>query len=381
MSKRGNGDGTAITRHSSGQWWTRVTPPGGKRMAFYGKTQREVREKRDAYLAAWRDGRITKDSEKMVSDYLTGWLKGRRDGLGVRTAEAYDLNIRRLSPHLGHIKLGDLKPAQIRECYARLLERGLSGRPLSKRAVAQAHAVLHTALHQAVKDETLLRNPCDAVSPPRGDHKEMSVLSLEQVQTLFQHTEADRLHALWVLLCLTGMRIGEALALRWTDVDMTARTVTIQRSLRRVKGEGLQFGPVKTHRSNRRLDLPALVVDALRLQEDRQRMERRNWPENAGEGLIFTTTSGGRLDAGNILESLRRRFKGADLPALRTHDLRHTAASIHLRDNQHPKVVQELLGHSTFTLTMNTYSHLMPSMTRDAADRMDALFHRSEAAT
>lgn len=381
MTKRANGDGTAITRHSSGQWWTRATLPDGKRKAFYGDTQREVREKRQAYLTAWRDGRITAGSEQKTDDYLTGWLKGRRDGLGVRTAEAYDLNIRRLSPHLGHIKLRDLKPAQIRECYARLLESGLSGRPLSKRAVAQAHAVLHTALHQAVKDETLLRNPCDAVSPPRPDHKEMSVLSLEQVQTLLQRTEADRLHALWVLLCLTGMRIGEALAVRWTDVDMAARTVTIQRLLRRVKGEGLQFGPVKTHRSNRRLDLPALVVDALRLQEDRQRMERRDWPKNAGEGLVFTSTTGGRLDAGNIREALGRRLKGAGLPALRTHDLRHTAASIHLRDNQHPKVVQELLGHSTFTLTMNTYSHLMASMTRDAADRMDALFHRSEAAT
>jgi len=141
----------------------------------------------------------------------------------------------------------------------------------------------------------------------------------------------------------------------------------------------LQFGQVKTHRSNRRLDLPALVVDALRLQEDRQRMERRDRP--AGARLIFTTTTGGRLDAGNIRESLGHRLRGGDLPALRTHDRRHTAASIHLRDNQHPKVVQELLGHSTFTLTMNTYSHLIPSMTRDAADRMDALFRRSETAT
>ena len=374
MSKRANGDGTEIVRHASGNWRQRISLPGGKRKDFYGKTQREVREKRDAWLTAYRAGMTTDRSHQKLSAYLDGWLKAERERLGARTAQSYDLNVRRLTPHIGHIKLSELKPAHIRECCTALLERGLGGKPLSKRSVQQCHTVLHTALEQAVREELIPRNPCDAVRPPQPERKEMKTLSLEQVQTLFETTREDRLHALWVLLALTGMRSGEAIGLKWGDIDLDGRTLAIQRTLRRITGQGLQFGPVKTHRSKRRIDLPTLVVDALRLHQDTQR-----WGNGPGKNLVFTNTRGSPLDPGNVWESFQRRCKRAGIPPVRTHDLRHTAASIHLRDNQHPKVVQELLGHSTIAITLNTYSHLVPSMTRNAADRMDALFGRQEA--
>ncbi len=330
MRKQGNGDGTRITRHANGKWWQRVTLPDGTRKAFYGETQRDVREKRVRYLADFQSGRITAGSNQKLSAYLAGWLKARRDSLSERSAESYDLNIRRIAPHLGHLMIGELKPAHIRESYTRLLERGISGKALSKRSVQQAHTVLHTALEQAVKEELILRNPCDAVSAPRPERTEMRILTIEQVQQLGAHTENDRLHALWLLLPLTGMRVGEAVALKWGDIDFDGGTVTIQRTLRRIAGRGLQFGPVKTHRSNRRIDLPVLVVRALRVHRDRQRMEQRDWPA-VGEDLIITNTQGGRLDSGNVRESLGRRLQVANLPAVRVHDLRHTAASIHLR--------------------------------------------------
>jgi integrase len=171
--------------------------------------------------------------------------------------------------HIGHLPIRELKPAHIRECYTKLMEKGPKGKPLSKRSVQQTHTVLHTAIEQAVKEELLLPNPCDAVTAPRPERNEMRVLTLEQAQTLLQSTASDHLHPLWVTLLLTGMRVGEAIALRWGDVDLNSGTLSIQRAMQRIRGKGLTCGPVKTHRSNRRLDLPAMVVEALRAHEDR----------------------------------------------------------------------------------------------------------------
>lgn len=371
MTKRANGTGENITRHANGDWWTRKTFPNGVRKAFYGKTQKEVRDKRDKYSADFHAGLISAGSEQKMSKYLASWLLSIKDAVRFTTYECYALNVRRVSPLIGHIKLSDLKASHIRECYERLQEKGLSGRPLSKRSMQQVHAVLHTALRQAVREEILLRNPCDSVTPPKPAHREMATLTLEEARAFLEATRDDRLYPLWVTLLLTGMRIGEAAALRWGDIDLNEATLSIQRTIHRKSGGGKEIGPVKSHRSNRRIELPGLVVEALRQHQDRERVRRRDVSRHAP---VFTNVNGETLDAGNVRESLKRRLRAAGLPIIRTHDLRHTAASIHLQDNQHPKVVQELLGHSTFTLTMNTYSHLMPSMTRQAASRMDTLF-------
>ncbi len=203
----------------------------------------------------------------------------------------------------------------------------------------------------------------------------MRTLTPEQVRQLFAHTVDDRLHALWVLMTTTGMRVGEAIGLKWEDVDFDAGSIIIRRSLQRQRGNGLVFVPPKTERSRRTVYPDPKTMLALRQHAVRQKKERLAvGPLWQDEGLIFTTTTGGRLDSGNVRESLGRRLKNAGLPPIRVHDLRHTAATYLFSQGKHPSEVQALLGHSTITLTLDTYTHVLPQQTRDTTACMGDLF-------
>lgn len=160
------------------------------------------------------------------------------------------------------------------------------------------------------------------------------------------------------------------MGLMWQDLDLDAGRLTICRALQRQKGKGLVFVDTKTHRSRRYVSLPAITTAALRAHRIRQATERlaAGWSD---EGLIFTNADGRRLCPSNVHESLQRRLKRAGLPAMRVHDLRHTAATLHLAGGTNPKIVQELLGHSTITLTLDTYSHVIEGMQAEAARTMD----------
>jgi integrase len=203
----------------------------------------------------------------------------------------------------------------------------------------------------------------------------MQTLSPQQVQRLFDHTKDDRLHALWVLLITSGLRIGEATALTWDDVDLDRGSVSIRRTIQRLKGRGLVVGEPKTARSRRTVYLPSGTVAALHFHEDRQKIERKK-AQNLWQNrnLVFCTAVGGPIDPSTVNPALHRRLKAAGLPRLRVHDLRHTAATYLLSLGVHPKVVQDMLGHSSIALTLNTYSHVVPALHREAAGQMERLF-------
>jgi integrase len=381
--RRAAGEG-AVFQTRNGQWRARlfVGIVDGKRKVREARfaTQREA----VAALRQWlrdRDAGLAVSSGRLtVGGFLDQWLASVRPSLRPSTYAAYELNVRRVRPHLGHLPLAKLTPADLQRCYAVLLERGIKGRPLSRRSVEQTHAVVHAAFEQAVRWGMLGRNPAQYATAPRPERREMRTLSQEQVERLIAGTRTDRLHALWVVLVTTGLRVGEALGLRWEDVDLRAGTLRVRRALQRQAG-ALVFVEPKTQRSRRTVYLVDGAVAALQAHRDQQQFERQQagaaWEDH---GLVFCTLAGRPLPPDAITYALRTQLARLGLPRVRVHDLRHTAASLLLQWGTHPKVVQEMLGHSTIAITLDLYSHTVPAMHQQAARQFGQLFRASAGA-
>ncbi len=235
--------------------------------------------------------------------------------------------------------------------------------------------MLHRALKDAVRWGLVARNVCDLVSPPRRAHYEFKSLTKEQAQQLLTALHGHNMEALFVLALTTGMRRGEILALKWQDIDFVQNTLQVRRIFTRSKGQRYVLAEPKTDKSRRSLMLPTLVVDLL-MQHRTHQQEAKS---EAGEfwqalDLVFCTALGTPLNPNKVLERFKTVLKRAGLPDIRFHDLRHSAATMLLTMGVHPKVVQELLGHNQISMTMDIYSHVLPTMQQDAMNKMnDAL--------
>ncbi|MER3401403.1 MAG: site-specific integrase [Thermoflexus sp.] len=334
------------------------------RVSTTGGSVEEVQQKLDAMKQDVLRG-LPINSEKLtVGEYLARWLEdAARPAVRPSTHVRYAAIIRiHVAPRIGAIPLAKLSPVHVQGLYADLERAGVSPRMRQF-----THAVLHRALNQAVKWRLVSHNACDAVDRPRVPRKEVRTLDAEQARRLLEAARGDRLEALCVLALTTGMRQGELLGLQWEDVDLKAGTVSVRRTLLELNGK-LAPGETKSGRP-RRVDLPDIAVEALR--EHRKRMLAEGHPGP----WVFCDTRGGPIRRNNII---RRWFKPlvrrAGLPDIRFHDLRHTAATLLLRLGVHPKVVQERLGHSQIGVTLDTYSHVLPSMQKEAARKLDAIF-------
>jgi integrase len=342
--------------------------PNGERRTVYSLKKSVVQEKLRALRRAAEDGALPAiDRRITVEQYLDRWLEAIRGSVRPSTYVSYDLNARRLKKIIGRPQLSALTPPMIQTAYARLSSQGLS-----PRSVLQIHATLHRALGQAVKWGLIVRNPSEAVDRPRPPRVEMSTLTLDELLRLFEAARGTRMYALFVLLGTTGMRLGEALGLKWDDIDVAGRRLVIRRALQRQTGSGLLFVEPKTSRSRRTVHLTALAVEALVEHKDHtdllKRVARDRWRES---GLVFTSTVGDGMEAGVVNDNLRRLLAKTGLRHIRVHDLRHTVATILLQGGAHPKLVQDLLGHSTVTLTLDTYSHVTPALHLEATRRLD----------
>ena len=367
--RRGNGEGSIYLR-KDGRWSAGLSLGGLKRKHFLGHSRAEVAGKLAEALRDQYKGIPVISSNQSVGKYLDYWLESVRGSVRPKTFESYDLNVRRLKPLVGKTRLTALSPAAIERAYGELITAGLA-----KRSVLQAHTVIHNALKKAVQWGLLGINPCDSVSVPRPERNEMQTLSQDAVMQLFVATGEDPLHALWVLLPTTGLRLGEALGLKWEDIDFGHDRLMVRRGLQRQHEDGLVFVEPKTAKSRRTVYFPEGTGSVLR-EHRRRQLEAKlflgpAWHDN---GLVFCRADGQPLDPTKLSSKLRRILSIAGLPRIRVHDLRHTAATLHLARGENPKVVQELLGHSTITLTMDTYSHVTPAIHQAAASRMQVLF-------
>jgi integrase len=373
VGKRGNGEGS-ISRRKDGLYMARYTvqtADGPKRRTIYGK-KGESREDVAAKLTkamADRDGGITYDAGKLtVEEHLRRWLSDSvRDTVRQRTYERYESIVRvHLIPAIGRIKLKTLTPAHVRALYRAKLDAGLA-----PRSVLHIHRTLSKALKQATDDGLIPRNAAGLVKPPRPRREEIQPLDSEQVRALFETARGDRLEALYVVAVTTGMRRGELQGLKWEELDLEAGTLQVRRTLSEPKG-GWIFEAPKSGKG-RSIRLTRRAMSALREHRKRQLEERMGkaglWSDH---GLVFPSAIGTPISGGNLNRSFKVLLKRADLPAVRFHDLRHTCATLLLRQGVNPKFVQELLGHADISLTLNVYSHVLPDMGDAAAGAMDA---------
>jgi len=367
MARRGNGEGTII-RRTDGRWCAAVTLEGGGRQFLYGRTRREVARKMDVAVADREQGLLVAGGRQTLGKFLIRWLEDSvTPTVRPKTYTSYSQLVRlHILPALGAVPLANLDPPRVQRFLNDKLEEGR----LSARTIQYLHAVLRAALGQALKWRLVHTNVATLVDPPRTVRREIRALSPAEARTVLEATRGDWLEALYTLALAIGLRQGEALGLHWQDVDLEAGILRVRLALQRVKGCGLQTVEPKTARSRRSIVLPSQVVEGLRAHKSRQAKAGCGWHDN---DLVFTTATGKPLDGSSVTHRFQKLLRRAGLPHLRFHDLRHACASLLLAQGVHPRVVMETLGHSQISLTMNTYSHVIPALQRDAAERMDAI--------
>jgi integrase len=366
-TRRGNGEGT-IRQRADGRWEGQLSLPGGKRKSVYGKTKKEARDALRAALKKLDEGIDRGAPAQTLGEFLERWLADTvRPRLAPKTHKTYRELMRcHVIPSLGKTRLDRLTAPQV---AALLREKGDEG--LSPTTVNHIRSVLRNALNRALKWNLIVRNPVVLTDPPRQERRRVVPLAPGEARAALDAARGHRLEALFTVALFLGLRQGEILGLRWTDVDLDAGTLAVTQALQRVDGALILKAP-KTEKSRRRLTLPATVVAALRAHRDRQTFERQAYGEHWKEsGLVFTTTIGTPIDPRNALRSWQKLLVGAGLPRRTFHVTRHTAVSMFISEGVPLKVIQEILGHSVLSTTADVYGHLYPQAFTEAAEAME----------
>lgn len=392
--KRSNGEGSIIKRQD-GRWSAYISnvldPSTGKlkRKYFYGKTQKEVLNKLTEARNKQNTGRVIDPVKITLGEFLDLWLQEfKKPILRPSTYESYEYIIRlHIKPSLGNILLKDLKPEQVQIYYNQKLKNGRvdkSTRPdLSVRTIRYIHTILKQALEQAVKNQYIDKNIASLTSIPPKKKKEVRVLSVEEQKHFLEHLCNIRLRAAFQLALASGVRLGELLALQWSDINFEEGTIHITKSLRRIKTfdknsstkTAIIFQEPKTESGKRYIPIPPSILLSLKEHKKKQNEEKLLLGEcYMDNNLVFCTEFGKPLEPRNFTRLFYSITKKSNLEGVNFHALRHTYATRLLEANEHPKVVQELLGHSSITMTLDIYSHVMPDVKKAAAHKIDFLF-------
>lgn len=333
------------------------------------RTKREASEALTEILGQLSRGQYVAPSKLTVGGFLADeWLPAIRASVRPLTFDSYAGNVRNhVIPRLGSVPIQQLTPPMINSMYAEL------GQTLAPQTVRYIHAILRRAFADAVKWNRLARSPVDAADPPspRNDGgRAMQTWSSAELARFLESVRDDRLFACWRFLAMTGCRRGEALGLRWRDLDLDNGRATIVQAVvgnRRVS-------VTKTNRSRRTIALDETSVAALRrhrqAQDEERPILRASYEDN---DLVFCREDGSPIWPRSLTRSFARLAKAAGVPKIRLHDLRHTHATLALQAGVHPKVVQERLGHATISITLDVYSHAIPAMQEEAAVRVAGL--------
>ena len=369
--ERGNGTGTVYPRKNKqgkiiGFRGSYFAPDGKRRYVSAKKKSDAERALRQAMTDAER-GLVFEAGTVTIEEYLNRWLKDSvKDTVRRSTFVQYKSVVHcHLGPALGRLKLKALTSAHVRGLYREKLDSGLS-----PRTVQYIHTTLHKALKQAVMDGLIPRNVTDAVKAPQAHKKEVKSLTPTEIRALLSAASGDRLEALYIVAIHTGLRRSELLGLKWTDVDLDARILAVQRSLDK---DGT-FNPPKRNKSRRTVKLTSQAMEALKSHRACQNEERlclgSIWDDH---DLVFPNQVGKPMNADNLYHrGFKPLLKKAELSGFTFHSLRHTCATLLVSKNVNPKIIQEMLGHATISQTMDTYSHVMPGMQDAAAKAMES---------
>ncbi|EGK10195.1 phage integrase family site-specific recombinase [Desmospora sp. 8437] len=341
------------------------------------KTKKEAQSFLNQKLHQIESGTYVEPSKITLGEYLNRWLKDYAElNTAPRTYQGYEYMItQHIIPQIGDIPMDKLKPMHIQGYYSEKLAKGRKDGSggLSPRSVLHHHRILHQALDQAVKWQVIPMNPAKSVTPPKPQRKQINTLSREQVHQLLSATKNTPYYEQIFFAINTGMRRGEIFGLRWKDVDFANRTISVRQTIQRIKNKGLVFrDTTKTDGSRRSIAVSDSVIHMLNRIKKRQAQEKISCgPLYQDHDLIFANSDGTPINIDYLSREFGRLIKRMKLPHIRFHDLRHTHATLLLQQGEHPKVVSERLGHSTITITMDTYSHVMPNMQKEAAQKLD----------
>ncbi len=351
------------------------------------KTKKDAETLRNELLVQAQNG-IDIDPEKITfSEYLDKWLKDfGKTNLAPRTLESYISVIEKhLKPELGHIQLSKLSPSHLRDFYTKSLTDGrkdskkTKGSALTASTVKHFHRLIHLALRQAVRWELVFRNVADAVDPPKqaselDETKDLVFLNEQEIETLFKSIKSNYAYIPAYIAVNTGMRLGEVLGLRWQDIDLEGKILTINQTMQCVNREIKFRNKAKTKGSRRTIDLPDnLIVFLKKLQLEQETQKR--WTHKdvyQDHDLVCCREDGTPINLHSFGSYFIRLAKRAGINAS-FHSLRHTHASLLLKAGEYPKVISERLGHTQIGITMDIYSHIMPGMQKQAAEKIDLI--------
>ena len=341
----------------------------GKRKQIFrdARTKAEARQILQQLLRELEDGRFVQPHDLTLADYLRDWLRDvARHKVSARTYDRYEEILRcHVLPQLGSVRLTDLQPAQVQHCYGRMLDAGVSAATVHK-----AHVALHGALRHATRMRLMARNPSDDLELPKVRRPEIRALTEDEIVQMLAAAEGTPVAVPLLVLVSLGVRRGELLALQWDDIDLAGRNVSVRRTLE-ASSLGLTLKEPKSSRSARTIALPETTAEALRVHHAAQAETRLAAGREFNRlGLVFPGSDGEPWRPPAFGSRCRRVFKRAGL-SCRLHDLRHTHATMLLREGVHPKVVQERLGHANVSITLDIYSHVAPHMQTAAAAKID----------